>query len=77
MDRALTFFVYVWCGLMVLANMLGIVGQIYLHGFSEGISYIQEVYSPSNVINYAVTLVTLSPAIGAYYWREKRREHAA
>jgi hypothetical protein len=52
---------------------LGIVGQFYLHGFSDSISYIQEVYSRSNVINYAVTLVTLSPAIGAYYWREKRR----
>jgi hypothetical protein len=77
MDRALTIFIYVWGGLIVLANVLGIVGRFYLHGFGGGISYIQEIYSPFNVINYAVTLVTLSPAIGAYYWREKRREHRA
>lgn len=77
MDRALTIFIYVWVGLFVLANVLGIIGQFYLHGFSGGITYIQEVYSPYNVINFIVSIASLSPAIGAYYWREKRRAKQA
>jgi hypothetical protein len=77
MDRALTIFIYVWGGLIVLANVLGIIAQFWFHGLGGGISYIQEVYSPFNVTNYAVTLVMLSPAIGAYYWRENRREKRA
>ena len=74
MDRALIIFFYIWVGLFVLANLVGIIGQFYLHGFGGGISYIQEIYSPFNVINYIVTVVALSPAIGAYFWREKRRQ---
>ncbi len=77
MDRALTIFIYAWVGLFVLANLVGIIGQFYLHGFGGGISYIQEIYSPFNVINYIVAAITLSPAIGAYYWREKRRQKRA
>lgn len=74
MDRALTIFMYIWAGSIVLANLAGIVGQFYLHGFGGGVSYIQEIYSPFNVVNYVVIVITLSPAIGAYYWREKRRQ---
>ena len=74
MDRTLTIFVYIWVGAFVLANLVGIFGQFYLHGFSAGFSYIQEVYSPFNIINYIAAAVTLSPAIGAYYWREKRKQ---
>lgn len=74
MDRALTFFIYLWAGIFVLLNVLGIAGQFYLHGFADGISYIQDTYSPFNIVNYVVSLITLSPAIGAYVWREKRRK---
>ncbi|GER02317.1 hypothetical protein JCM17845_29400 [Iodidimonas gelatinilytica] len=77
MDRVLTIFIYAWSGLFVLANLLGIIGQFYLHGFSGGLTYIQEIYSPFNVINYVVSIVVLSPAFGAYYWREKRRARSA
>jgi hypothetical protein len=77
MDRALTIFIYLWGGLILLANVLGIIAQFWLHGFGAGISYVQEIYSPFNVVNYAVTLAMLSPAIGAYCWREKRREKRA
>ncbi len=73
MDRALTIFIYVWVGLFVAANVVGIVGQFYLHGFSGGMSYVQEIYSPFNIINFAFMMITVSPAYGAYYWREKRR----
>jgi|TARA_B100000315_G_C14283272_1_gene453999 uncharacterized membrane protein len=73
MDRALTIFIYLWAGIFVLLNVVGIIGQFYLHGFSGGLSYIQEIYSPFNVINYIFSIVVLSPAIGVYYWREKKR----
>jgi hypothetical protein len=72
MDRALTIFMYLWGGLILLANVLGIVAQFGLHGFGGGMFCVQEIYSPFNVTNYGVTLVMLSPAIGAYFWREKR-----
>lgn len=77
MDRLLTIFIYVWVGLFGLANLVGIVGQFYLYGFSGGIDYIQSVYSPYNILNFIAAAVTLSPAFGAYYWREKRRERSA
>lgn len=77
MDRALTIFINVWVGLFVLANVLGIAGQFYLHGFTGGLAYIREIYSPFNVINYIVMTVTLLPAIGAYQWREQYRAKAA
>ena len=77
MDRALTIFLYVWGGLFVAVNVAGIIGQFYLHGFSEGVSYIQEVYSPFNIINFVLSVVVMSPAIGAYYWRDRRRKKRA
>ncbi|MFC4352253.1 hypothetical protein ACFOW6_11950 [Fodinicurvata halophila] len=77
MDRALTVFIYVWIGLFVLANLAGILGQFYLNGFSEGVSYIQEIYNPFNFINYLFSAIVLSPAIGAYFWRENRRAKIA
>lgn len=77
MDRALTIFISVWIGLFVLANALGIVGQFYMHGFTGGLAYIQEIYSPFNIVNYIVMVITLLPAFGAYQWREKRRAKAA
>lgn len=77
MDRVLTIFVYIWVGLIVLANLFGIAGQFYLRGLGGGIEYIQEIYSPFNIINYILIVITLSPAIGAYYWRNKRRERDA
>ena len=74
MDRVLTIFIYAWVGLFVLANLIGIIGQFYIHGFSGGVAYVQDIYNPFNIINVIISVVTLSPAIGAYVWREKRRE---
>lgn len=73
MDRALTIFITVWVGLIVVLNIIGIVGQFWLNGFSGGVEYVQEIYSPFNVVGYLVMVVSLSPAFGAYMWREKRR----
>lgn len=77
MDRVLTIFIYVWFGLFIAVNVIGIIGQFYLYGFSGGVSYIQEIYSPFNVVNYIVSVVVLSPAIGAFLWRNKRRAKQA
>jgi cytochrome c oxidase subunit IV len=74
MDRVLTIFINVWVALFVLANLAGIVGQFYLHGFSGGLSYVQEIYNPFNIANLIVSIVSLSPALGAYLWRENRRK---
>ena len=73
MDKVLTVLIYVWVGLFVAANLIGIIGQFWLHGFGGGISYVQEIYSPFNVINYIVSVVVLSPALGAFLWRKKLR----
>ncbi|SBV99189.1 conserved hypothetical protein [uncultured Alphaproteobacteria bacterium] len=73
MDRTLTIFIYLWASLIALANLVGIATEFYLYGFSGGIDYIQETYSPYNLINFVVEIISLSPALIAYLWREKRR----
>jgi hypothetical protein len=73
MDRALSVFIYIWAGIFAALNVIGVIGQFYLQGFSGGVSYIQEMYSPFNILNYLVMMIALSPAIGVYFWREKRR----
>lgn len=74
MDRGLTMFIWVWCGLVLASHLVGIGGKLYFDGVSVAIDYIQEMYSPFNFINMAVTVVTLLPAVGAYLWRDKRRQ---
>jgi hypothetical protein len=73
MDRALSIFIYIWVGIFAALNLIGVIGQFYLQGFSGGLSYIQEMYSPFNILNYIVMMASLTPAMGVYYWREKRR----
>lgn len=73
MDKLLTIFIYVWVGLIVALNIFGIAAMFYLHGFSAGLEYVQTTYSPFNLVNWAFTIVTLLPAIGAGWWRERRR----
>ncbi len=74
MDKILSVFIYIWVGVFVLLNLLGIAGEFYLKGFYGGLNYVQEIYSPFNVINYLFSLVCLLPAIIAYYWRNKIRD---
>lgn len=77
MDRGLTIFIWIWVALNLIAHLLGIAGTFLQHGFGQTITYIQETYSPFNLANHFVTLVFLSPAFIAYYWREKRRARGA
>jgi hypothetical protein len=74
MDTTLTTFIWVWLSLILLINIFAIAGFfVGADSVWAGIQKVQETYSPFNVINWLVELVTLSPAIGAYVWRERRR----
>lgn len=75
MDTALTWFIRLWVGLAILVNLLAIVGlAIGAESWWDAWQRVTETYSPFNVINYAMEVALISPAIGAYIWRERRRE---
>ncbi len=67
-------FGYVWAALATLLVVVGLIG-IWM---KEGFSGVQETFSPFNVLNYIVTLIIFSPAIGAYilaaHLEKKQRE---
>ena len=78
MDRALTWFIRVWVALAIAVNVLAIIGFVTSSETGwQAWQKIIDTYSPFNVINYALELVLLSPAIGAYIWRERRRKEKA
>jgi hypothetical protein len=59
----------------VLVNIVAILGlMITADDLSHGWQRITEIYSPFNVVNFVAELVLISPAIGAYLWRERRRK---
>jgi hypothetical protein len=71
MDRTLTSFIWVWVSLIILINVFGIAGILASADTSwQALQKVAEIYSPANVI---LELLVLSPAIGAYIWREWRR----
>ena len=73
MNTFLKWFYRIWIGLVILLNVMGIAGvAMTTQSFTETISFIQETYSPFNIINWIFNLVLLLPAIGAYYWLGKR-----
>lgn len=77
MDKLLTWFIYGWVALAVLVNVVAIVGLFLEAGtFWGGVSSVQETYSPFNVLNWLLEVILISPAVGAYWWRERRKERA-
>jgi hypothetical protein len=75
MDRTLTSFIWAWITLILVVNLFGIVGLFMdAAGTSQALQEVQEIYSPFNVINWLLELIILSPALGAYVWRERRRK---
>ena len=50
---------------------LFILANIALLWYAEGFSRVQEVFSPFNVVNAIVVVVTVSPGIGAYMLAER------
>lgn len=77
MDKALRWFVTGWVTVVALLNLAAIAG-FFLTASSllEGWLRVTDIYSPYNVFNWIAELVTLSPAIAAELWRQKRRDHA-
>jgi hypothetical protein len=74
MDKALTWFINGWVTIAVLANIAAIVGFIVsAHSLSSGLTQVLDTYSPFNIINFLAELALFSPAMGAMYWRDKRR----
>jgi hypothetical protein len=63
----LKIFGLVWFTAAGILIFIGILG-IWLKG---GFSAVQELLSPFNVINWIVTMITLSPGIGALLLVEK------
>ncbi len=74
MDKVLTWFINCWVALVVLANVAAIVGFfVGAATFWDGWKRIMETYSPFNVAIFIMEVVSLSPALGAMYWRDRRR----
>jgi hypothetical protein len=75
MDRFLTWFIFVWIGLVVIANLMGIAGTaLTTNSFWDFLEWLQETYSPFNIWNWGLNILFLLPAIGAYAWRKRRRK---
>jgi hypothetical protein len=74
MDKVLTRFIYCWVALVVLANVVAIVGFfVGTATLGDGWMKVRETYSPFNVANFIMEVAVLSPALGAMYWRGRRR----
>lgn len=41
---------------------------------NDGISKLQEIWSPFNVLNFLVVIVTLSPGLGAWWLAERLQD---
>jgi uncharacterized membrane protein len=73
MDKFLNGFIWGWAGLVALLNFMGIAGAFLTNDFLTAVGNIQEWYSPFNIWTHMLNLILLSPAIGAYFWLERRR----
>ena len=74
-DRVLTWFMVMWIGLVVLANVVAVAGQfLTVESFGEAWSDIAQWYGPFNFLNLLVQGVALSPAIIAYWVRGRLRK---
>lgn len=75
MNRALTIFAYAWGGLVIATNLAAIAGMLMTADtLWSGWSRVADTYSPFNIVNWLLNVLLLLPAIGALYWRNKRRE---
>jgi hypothetical protein len=77
MDKTLTAFIWVWVSMILLANIFGIWGLFAsADSTDDAMQQFREIYSPTNIANWLLEIVALSPAIAAYIWRERRRKNA-
>lgn len=74
-DRLLTWFMAAWIGLVILANIVAVAGRfLTAESFGEAWSDIASWYSPFNVWNLLAEAIALSPALLAYWVRERLRK---
>jgi hypothetical protein len=77
-DRVLTCFINGWVGLAIVLLIVKVV-EATLHastswgGIAIGITTIWDMFDPFNLQHFIAEAIFISPAFGAYLWREKRR----
>ncbi len=74
LDKALTWFINGWVGLIAALNLVAVAGFFYAAStLWDGLAKVGEIYNPLNIWNYLAEIVALSPALAVYLWRERRR----
>ncbi len=76
MNRALQWFIGIWGGMVLLVNVAAVAGMFAQDGFWDGLSHVQDTYSPFNILNWVFELVLLSPALVAAWWLDRRKQRA-
>lgn len=73
MNFILKYFYKIWFGLVVVLHIAAIISTyLSTQSFSETLSIVQYYYSPFNIGAFMLNMFLLSPAFGAYLWREHR-----
>jgi hypothetical protein len=74
LDRALTWFVYVWCTLVFLLN-IAVICFVFVQAPTlwQGWTRFQDIYSPYTISTHICNFVFISPAILAMYFRNQSR----
>ncbi len=60
--KLLRIFAQAWATLVTILILI----SLSFIWYSEGFAKVQEIMSPFNIINFIVTIISLSPAIGAW-----------
>lgn len=74
MDTTLRWFVRLWIALFLLVNLIALIGFFLGTASSwEAVLRASEFYSPSNLGNWVIEFLLLSPAVGAHFWLTQRK----
>lgn len=74
MDKFLRGFITVWVGLIILLNLVAVAAMFYVHGMWGGFDEVRRIYSPFNIVNYIAQVISLSPALLAFWVLERRQK---
>jgi len=74
LDASLKIFARIWIVLVAMLNVAEVAAILLTaKSLQAGWLRIQDIYSPFTISTYIVNLVLLAPALGAEYWRAKRK----
>jgi hypothetical protein len=77
LDKALTWFIGIWIGLVFVFTMTSFAGtMIAAPTFWDGLAMIRDELEPFNYRFYLIVFLALSPALVALGWRNGRRMRA-